>query len=127
MSETDGAERSRVVTYVPNHQKELWEERAEDLGMSTSEFVRTMVQAGSRGFEEGRAVDTGSADGTPGGEGLEARVLDALRDADKLSWEELLATVTDDVEQRLEETLDSLQSTNRVKYSGRDGGYVLDE
>lgn len=117
----------RVVTYVPDHQKELWEQRAEELDMSTSEYVRTMAQAGSRGFDERTAVETGSTDATPGDDGLESRVLDALRDGDPLSWEELLATVTDDVEQRLEETLDSLQSDNRVKYSGRDGGYVLDE
>ncbi len=127
MSETDGAERCRVVTYVPDHQKELWEQRADELGMSTSEFVRTMVQAGNRGFDERTAVETGSTNATPGDDGLEERVLDALRGADHLSWEELLARVTDDVEQRLEVALDSLQSTNQVKYSGRDGGYVLDE
>ena len=126
MSETSSGERVRVVTYVPDHQKELWEQHAEERGMSTSEYVRTMAQAGRRGFDE-RAVDTGSTDATPRDDGLESRVLDALRDGDPLSWEELLARVTDDVEQRLEEAMDSLQSDNRVKYSGREGGYVLDE
>jgi hypothetical protein len=125
MSEASG-ERVRVVTYVPDHQKEQWEQRADELDMSTSEYVRTMAQAGSRGFDE-RAEETGSTDATPGDDGLESRVLDALREADHLSWEQLLARITDDVEQRLEETLDALQSDNRVKYSGRDGGYVLDE
>jgi hypothetical protein len=127
MSEASSGERVRVVTYVPDHQKRQWEQRAQELDMSTSEYVRTMAQAGSRGFDEQTAVETGSTDATPGDDGLESRVLDALHEAEHLSWEELLATVTDDVEQRLEETLDSLQSDNRVKYSGRDGGYVLDE
>ena len=126
MSDASG-ERVRVVTYVPDHQKHQWEQRAEELGMSTSEFVRTMAQAGSRGFDERSAPEDGPPDATPGDDGLERRVLDALREGDTLSWDELLATVTDDVEQRLEAALDSLQSANRVKYSGRDGGYVLDE
>jgi hypothetical protein len=33
--------------------------------------------------------------------------------------------VTEDVEDRLESTLEGLQDDNRVRYSGRDGGYVL--
>ncbi|WP_256391029.1 DUF5805 domain-containing protein [Natronoarchaeum rubrum] len=42
--------RTAVKTYVPAYQKRLWAEHAEELGMSQSEFVRTMVQAGRRGF-----------------------------------------------------------------------------
>jgi len=42
-------------------------------------------------------------------------------------WEELLAALTDGIEQRLDDTLQELQSAGRVRYSGRQGGYVLDE
>lgn len=48
--------RTAVKTYVPAYQKRLWADHADELGMSQSEFVRTMVQAGRRGFsppEEG--------------------------------------------------------------------------
>ncbi|MFT4957036.1 MAG: hypothetical protein ACI9EZ_000344, partial [Halobacteriales archaeon] len=44
-------ERSVVKTYVPAYQKALWQRQAETLEMSQSEFVRTMVQAGRRGFD----------------------------------------------------------------------------
>lgn len=42
--------RVAVKTYVPAYQKEAWAAEAEELDMSQSEFVRTMVQAGRRGF-----------------------------------------------------------------------------
>jgi len=43
-------DRRSVKTYVPEDQKAIWQDHADDLGMSQSEFVRTMVQAGRRGF-----------------------------------------------------------------------------
>src|SRR6056297_3280818 len=43
-------DRRSVKTYVPAEQKDRWREHADELGMSQSEFVRTMVQAGRRGF-----------------------------------------------------------------------------
>jgi len=42
--------RTAVKTYVPAYQKRLWADHAEELGMSQSEFVRTMVQAGRSDF-----------------------------------------------------------------------------
>ena len=132
-------ERTSVRTYVPAYQKEIWQSHAEELGMSQSEFVRTMVQAGRNGFEpadtDQSAVpqttktgeEDGSPDATPGVEGLEDRVLDILRDGEHYDWETLLAELTDDIERRLDETLQELQSAGRVRYSGRHGGYELDE
>jgi hypothetical protein len=118
--ETD---RVAVKTYVPRYQKEAWQNQASKLDMSQSEFVRSMVQAGRRDFEfEG--VEPGSGDATPGGEGLEERILGILASEGPLKWDELVGELTDGFEDELEETLQSLQAENSVQYSGRDGGYT---
>jgi hypothetical protein len=156
MAPDPDATRTKVVTYLPAYQRDRWGDHAEELGMNRSEFVRTMVQAGRRGFgaeerdktkdgadetgkagERGDAGDAGggkdgrsskpvegrSADAAPRGEALEERVLDALDDGAR-SWEELVEEVTDDIEARLDTVLERLQDDNRVRYSGRDGGYT---
>jgi hypothetical protein len=150
MSESElDTERVTVRTYLPAYQREAWDDHAEELGMSRSEFVKTMVQAGRRVFdgdvelsddgtedERGAAGDgtagdaaTGS-DGSPGaqpGADLESQVVEALAAGEYRSWDDLLAAVTDDIEDRLEATLQDLQAEGRVRYSGRNGGYTLDE
>ncbi len=125
-------DRRSVKTYVPAEQKTTWQEHADELGMSQSEFVRTMVQAGRRGFtlSDGNVSDqsipdeTGSGRANPGGSDLETRIESALADG-FCSWEELVDDVFDGLEDRLEASLDSLQERNRVKYSGPNGGYTL--
>lgn len=127
-------ERVSVRTYVPRYQLEEWDEHADDLDMSRSEYVKAMVQAGRRGFLDEHG--TGSPDQHSGDdeatvvdqdETLETGVLNALSTDGYLSWDELLAAVTDDIEERLEQTLQELQAEDRVRYSGRNGGYTLDE
>ncbi|QLH78791.1 hypothetical protein HZS55_16490 [Halosimplex rubrum] len=143
MSESDvDTSRTAVRTYVPAYQREEWDDHADELGMSRSEFVRTMVQAGRRGFGSDDAgdsdldgadtpseTDSEEASSTPdsGGSGLEDRVVEALRSSDYLSWDELLEAVTDDIEAGLEDALQRLQSEGQVTYSGRNGGYTIDE
>lgn len=124
--------RSSVKVYVPTYQKQRWAQEADRLGMSQSEYVRSMVQAGRRGFEgaseessEPTHLEGHSPDATPGGEGLETRVLDALSKQGALNWDELVEQLADDFEGRLEDALQSLQQENRVQYSGRRGGYTL--
>lgn len=131
MAETD-TERVGVRTYVPRYQREAWDRDAAELDMSRAEFVRTMVQAGRRSFDlidsESTAdtdEDTGDRDSTPGVHGLEDQLLGLLESDGHLSWDELVAGLTDDIEDRLEETLDELQRHNRVQYNGRRGGYTL--
>jgi hypothetical protein len=153
-------ERTSVKTYVPSYQKKEWKTHADELGMSQSEFVRTMVQAGRRGFEppeletdaEGEAAEsadpdepasetarspganprgstseTGSQNGsnTPQGDDVRHRVVAVLEREGVLSWEDLLEEVTDDIEKRLDDAIQDLQTENRVLYSGREGGYTL--
>jgi hypothetical protein len=150
--ETD---RRVVKTYLPAEQKQRWTQHADRLEMSHSEFVRTMVQAGRRGFgaevpmgdspgadESTRETvtperstagqsggkndveETGSPHVNPRGDGLEDRVLDVLREGTH-SWEELVDAVVGDLEADLDETLQDLQSSGRIRYSGRTGGYEL--
>lgn len=125
-------DRAVVKTYVSADQKARWAEEAEEMGMSQSEYVATMVQAGRRelGLErpDRPARETQSQESGPGAgdEGdLEERVLTALSGDEHRSWDELVATLTADVEDRLEATLDDLQERNAVTHSGRHGGYRL--
>ncbi|WP_410764517.1 DUF5805 domain-containing protein [Haloferax sp. DFSO60] len=141
---SDEGDRTVVQTYVPSYQKARWKEHADQLGMSQSEFVRTMVQAGRSEFTIPSKGDDGAA--TPGVDGgetglqngrsnqeengrnngeLSFRVIDALEDEPHLSWDALVSALTDDIEDRLESTLQELQSSGRVVYSGRHGGYTL--
>lgn len=126
--------RVTVKTYVPAYQKDEWREHADELDMSQSEFVRTMVQAGRRGFldgaengeqdsEERSSADTATDERTR--DGLEERVESVLTTGEYYSWDDLLAAITDNIEDRLEETLVDLQEQNIVRYSGRNGGYTL--
>ena len=137
--------RTTVKTYVPAYQRAEWDAHAEELDMSRSEFVRSMVQAGRRGFGavdgegEDEERDSGvrrpsgdvAGDGTRTGDDeerpFEVQILNALSRAEFLSWEELVEAVTSDIEDQLETTLQDLQADNRVRYSGPNGGYTIDE
>jgi hypothetical protein len=129
-SDGDETERTVVKTYVPRYQKEIWTGQADELDMSQSEFVRTMVQAGRRGFDgeaserpdpQGSSPDDDVSTGThDGGDGLDDRVLSVLDGEEYLDWEAL----TGDIESRLEDALQELQSRDDVRYSGRHGGYT---
>lgn len=131
--------RTKVETYLPAYQKERWREHAQQLGMSQSEFVKTMVQAGRRGFgareageteaEDGSSEDTvepGSPDPDPRDSDIEDRVL-AVLDEGACSWEGLVERMTGDLEERLDAVLEELQRENRIRYSGRKGGYTITE
>ena len=125
-NETD-TDQKVVRVYVPAYQKERWREHADELAMSQSEFLKTMVQAGRRGFdpEPGEAGQVPSEDGTPGVEPLEDRVLDVLDDG-YYSWDELVESLAEDIKGRLDTTLQRLQRENRVQHSGRHGGYTAE-
>ena len=133
---SSGDERVSVQTYVSASQRDRWREEAADLDMSQAEYVRSMVQAGRRSFdlrtdadslstESSNGSDDRSRDATPGGEGLKDRVLEVLQTEEFADWDELVAGVTDDIEERLDAALEELQSEDRVRYSGRHGGYTV--
>lgn len=131
MPDEESTSRTAVKTYVPAYQKDTWQSHADKLDMSQSEFVRTMVQAGRRqysadeGTHESPTQSSSGGNSSVDGHDLADRVRQQLSSEDALTWDELVAALTDDVESRLEEALDELQADNVVKYSGRDGGYIL--
>jgi hypothetical protein len=138
------ATRTEVSTYVPAYQKDEWRSHAEELDMSQSEFVRTMVQAGRSKIDPGPTAEGGrngrdsagpgpdpgagdeasSTTGAPTG-GIEEAVVATLEPDEYVAWDELLDAVVGDVERQLEGVLSDLQRENRVQYSGRHGGYTL--
>ncbi len=61
MPSDDSTERAVVRTYVPAYQKAHWQDHADELDMSQSEFVRTMVQAGRSGFEPPESTSSDDA------------------------------------------------------------------
>ena len=133
MADVDDGERdtdrTTVRTYVPAYQKTNWEEHAEALDMSLSEYVRAMVQAGRSGFEDGGdriRPEPSPEDATPGVQGVKTTILEALSEGPQ-DWEELVEIVAGDVEERLDEALGTLQEEGRVRYSGRRGGYEVVE
>jgi len=135
VSDERDTDRVSVKTYVPRYQKELWKERADDLGMAQSEFVRTMVQAGARelGLDDGQTdgdalhsdVDAGGTGGNAVSADLESRVVDELRERGVAPWDDLVESLAGDFEERLEATLESLEDAGVARYSPREGGYVL--
>lgn len=131
----DDEARVTVSTYVPAHQHGRWREDAERLDMSQSEFVRSMVQAGRRGFDLGDgpsdpttdSEEPGVAGSNPGGNGLKTAVLELLREEGPLGWEELVHELTGNLESELETTLVGLREENQVQHSPRDGTYSIAE
>lgn len=134
--------RTSVKTYVPAYQKTKWKAHADELGMSQSEFVRSMVQAGRRGFggsddgvsttnPRGSSAENTHSNGsaTSGGSSdeLADRVVALLERERTLSWDELVEELTADIEDRLDDALADLQDQRRVRYSGRNGGYTLSD
>ncbi|WP_435095916.1 DUF5805 domain-containing protein [Halarchaeum sp. P4] len=129
MSEDADTERTSVKTYVPRYQKEAWRERADELGMTQSEFVRTMVQAGVRelGLDDEASDTAADSSGDDEEDALDARVVAELRERGVADWDALREALAGDFEERLEAALESLSDDGVVKYSPRDGGYVLRE
>ncbi|GAB7012704.1 DUF5805 domain-containing protein [Halolamina salina] len=126
----EDSETVQVKTRVPAHQREQWRAAADDLGMSQSEFVRTMVQAGRNGFESsdepsstGNPEEAGSSGSNPRGDVLETRVHEVLSSEEAIGWDELVDSVLGDFEDRLDRIT---QESEEIRYSGREGGYVLD-
>lgn len=119
-------ERSVVKTYVPEYQKSEWQAHADELGTTDSEYVRLMVQAGRSGFLDDRR-SSATGDGNPRGSGLEDRILDVLRSEEYCSWDQLVDHVTDDIEERIEQALLTLQNENLVNHNPRLGGYAIIE
>jgi hypothetical protein len=128
---THDSARVAVSTYVPEYQRGRWREHAQELGMSQSEFVRTMVQAGRRGFAHGEdsndPEEVGSAGSNPGGSDLKTAILEILREEGPLGWADLVEAVTGALESELETALFDLQEENLIRHTPREGNYAMSE
>jgi hypothetical protein len=113
-------ERVSVKTTVPEYQKREWTEHADALDMSQSEFVRSMVQAGRRGFEV-EPPETPSPDANPRGSALREPVFEALSNDEHREFEEIVESLAEAFEDRVDETLQSLITEGAVEVSGRKG------
>jgi hypothetical protein len=93
-----------------------------------------MVQAGRRDFTvpDRSSITTETASRNTDStntqtNSLRARVIDALTADTYHEWDELLAIVSENIEERLDKTLAELQEASVITYSGRHGGYTLRE
>lgn len=121
-------ERVAVKTYVPAYQKARWEEHADEMNMSQSEFVRLMVQSGRSSFtpdepEEGAATLEPSQ--TTENEDLAPQVLDIIDSHGPISWEGIIERIQRDFEDEIEHVLETLQDDNHIRHSGRSNGYTV--
>jgi len=122
--------RVTINTYVPEYQRELWKQHAEDMGMNLSEFVRLMVQSGRRNFDikgenHRNVLKVNFNDKTPGVSGIKIQVLNFFQKDGCLGWDHLVQKLTVGIEDELETALTQLQDENLIRYSGRLGGYTL--
>lgn len=132
---SDETQRVAVQTYVPAYQKELWTNDAERMGVSQSEFIRMMVQAGrselelssSHETEVHPVEETEPTSAQNGGMALRERVLETLSSDNPQDWDELVDALTAEIETELDRTLEELQQENVIRYSGRQGGYIIRE
>jgi len=120
----DDLESAVVKIYIPAYQKENWREHADELGMNQSEFIKSMVQAGRHEVASLNPAETDPPDETSGVTDVERVVLDSVDEGPR-SWDELVGELTTDIETELETTLQRLQNEDRVRYSGRHGGYTM--
>lgn len=120
MSQSDTDSRVVVKTYVPHGQKRIWEDHADELEMTMSEFVRTMVQSGRAPFT---VDDSRSSDGNPRSDDLQTAILDVLENG-PATFDELSADIIGNREEELDRTL---QAMDQVTISGRTGQYSLTE
>lgn len=118
-------DRAIVKTSVPRYQKTEWTEHADRLDMSQSEFVATMVQAGRKGLEP-EPLESRSPDANPRGNALEDRVLALLVQHDSLTFEEIVETVTQDIERQIDDLLQAFRDDGRVSFSNLDGYRLLE-
>lgn len=74
-------DRVPVTTRVPAYQKDAWLDDADELGMSQSEFVRTMVQAGRRELDLGERAG-GATESEPTDESADSVSAEAVESAE---------------------------------------------
>lgn len=123
-TDTDREATVAVQCTVPEYQRQEWEQHAEDLDMSLSEFLRCMTQAGRNGFTaQSNEASTESNQTRNSTEIVEFDLLAFIREHGPIDWDDIMTALEADVETYL----NSLQTDGSVVYSGQAGGYVVTE
>jgi hypothetical protein len=109
-------ENTAVKTYVPEWQKTEWEDHAERLDMSRSEFVRSMVQAGRRNIEV--------SDDATLQDLIQEAVEELLAEAGFATYEEIVEVLAADVEDAVVVAIEALEENDQIRYNPQRGGYI---
>lgn len=120
MAQEEHPEKKRAKTYAPIEQVELWDEEADKMGITRSEYMRFMIQAGRRQFPICN-TDNGGSDGID----IENRVLSALDEHGELTWDELIEETVGDIEEAIEDTIEELDEDGTVSISLRNNTISL--
>ncbi|MBB6645220.1 DUF5805 domain-containing protein [Halobellus ruber] len=131
--------RATITVYAPVYQRDKWDEEAEELGLSRSEYLKMMIQAGRKHFDpdngQKKLTSIGGAE-TPIPDSdhpsnkfsedicLESQILEAISRGDYLTWNEIVDTVVDDIERYIDKELDDLRDSNQIRYDGQRGGFT---
>ncbi len=113
------SEKVNIGFEVPKRERAQWQDHADELNMSYSEYYRSMIRAGQREF--------GLADETPTddtqNDDLEARIRDQLSPDQPVQFDDLVDAIVGDLEDEIE---DVLMNLDEATYRPRSGGYVLE-
>jgi len=109
-----------VQVTVPDHQLEEWDELAEENDMSRSMFVRACVEAGRRQLAELEPTESES-----NSKELESDIINVVSENNGISADNLVAEVTEPIEEEIYKKIEKLDGEGRLAYSPRKGGYVV--
>jgi hypothetical protein len=112
----EGTKRVHTSISAPEATMNRWDERAGELDMSRSEYIRTMVEAGDKNLSIASPLDSIAAD-----KSLKNRVLDLLEEDEYKDWDTVLRELTEEMERELEEILNELLDEGRIDFSPRQG------
>jgi hypothetical protein len=131
--------RASVVVYTPAYQRDEWDKEAEELGMSRSEYLRMIIQAGRKHFNHNKGQERLTSMGKPETPipdsehpsntfsddiSLKTQILESISTEEYLTWNEIVDIVVDDIERYIDKTLDELRESNQIKYDGQKGGFT---
>lgn len=126
MTTTDTQDDATVAVQctVPEYQRREWEQHADELNMSLSEFLRCMTQAGRNDFNTQSTESPTTPNQTSDlNATIEFDLLSLIREHEPINWETVMA----ELESEVEKTLNTLQANGSVVYSGKAGGYTVTE
>ncbi len=116
---TVDADKVHIGFEVPAHEREQWQEHADELDMSYSEYYRSMIRSGRR--ELGLADETPTNDDQ--NEDLETRIREQLSPDKPTQFDDLVESIVGELEDEVEKVLMELDDAT---YRPRSGGYVLE-